>query len=69
MLYLFQLSCHLIIFCESEIRFEHTSVTSMERKIKEKKPDLLLCFTEVKKKKAEIRQIQSLISVLYTTKC
>lgn len=63
MLYFFQLS-------ESEIRFEHTSVTSMERKIKEKKPDLLLCFTEVKKKKkAEIRQIQSLISVLYTTKC
>lgn len=43
----------------------------MERKIKEKKPDLLLCFTEVKKKKkkAEIRQIQSLIPVLYTTKC
>lgn len=59
-----------MIFCESEIRFEHTSVTSMEREIKEKKPNLLLCFTEVKKKKkiAETRQIQSLISGLYTAK-
>ena len=40
-----------MIFYESEIRFEHTSVTSMEREIKEKKPNLLLCFTEVKTNK------------------
>lgn len=52
-----------MIFCESEIRFEHTSVTSMEREIKEKKPNLLLCFTEVKKKKNRRNQADTVTDI------